>query len=123
MLPGASDRRACAAAIAIGAMLATKLLGAVLAVPLGLGGTLLLHHLGSRQRLWVAILAGSVDTGLLPYIDAAAITGNPVFPFLNGVFHSPLAPMSNFSFGTRGDWLPMDRSTALPSIVRNMAPE
>ena len=78
-------------------MLATKLLGAVFAAPLGFGALLLLRHCGSRQRLWAAALGGAaLILGLLPYIDAAAITGNPVFPFYNGIFHSSFAPMWNF---------------------------
>jgi len=107
--PGPAHRRACAAAIDTGAMLATKLLGAVLAAPLGLGALLLLRHCGGKQRLWAAALGGvGVLLGLLPYIDATALTGNPVFPYMNGVFHSPLAPMSNFPNFAKGDWLPMD---------------
>jgi hypothetical protein len=106
---GPAQRRVCAAAIGLGAMLATKLLSAVLAAPLALGTLLLLRHCGSKQRLWAAVLGGAaLMLGLLPYIDAAAITGNPVFPFLNGVFHSPFAPASNFHPFPKGDWLPLD---------------
>ncbi|MCA8966087.1 MAG: hypothetical protein KDC48_14470 [Planctomycetes bacterium] len=45
--------------------------------------------------LWggVAFLA----IGSLPYVRAYAMTGNPVFPFFNGVFRSPHYPPENFS--------------------------
>ncbi|MEO8025897.1 MAG: hypothetical protein ABI823_05470 [Bryobacteraceae bacterium] len=36
---------------------------------------------------WVAIFAAFA---CIPYVTAYAITGNPLFPFFNGVFHSPL---------------------------------
>ena len=34
--------------------------------------------------------------GGIPYITAWQLTGNPVFPFFNQIFHSPLFPNTNF---------------------------
>jgi hypothetical protein len=34
--------------------------------------------------------------GCIPYLNAYLITGNPVFPFFNAVFRSPLFPVENF---------------------------
>lgn len=34
--------------------------------------------------------------GCPPYVSALILTGNPIFPYLNGVFHSPLFMQSNF---------------------------
>lgn len=34
--------------------------------------------------------------GGIPYITAWFLTGNPIFPFFNQIFHSPLWPNSNF---------------------------
>ncbi|XXE57233.1 phospholipid carrier-dependent glycosyltransferase [Pseudomonas sp. R1-15] len=52
--------------------------------------------------------AGLLLAGATPYICAGYLTGNPVFPFFNGVFHSPLWPDMNFeppaTFGTGMTW-------------------
>lgn len=37
-----------------------------------------------------------VAVGAIPYMRAYGLTGNPVFPFFNGYFQSPLYPPSNF---------------------------
>lgn len=34
--------------------------------------------------------------GCIPYVTAWWITGNPVFPYFNEIFHSPLWPIANF---------------------------
>lgn len=52
--------------------------------------------------------AGLLLAGATPYVCAGYLTGNPVFPFFNGVFHSPLWPDMNFeppaTFGTGMTW-------------------
>jgi hypothetical protein len=49
------------------------------------------------------ILAGGI-----PYVSAWYLTGNPVFPFFNALFHSPLWPSANFEppaiFGKGVTW-------------------
>ncbi|MCL6701605.1 phospholipid carrier-dependent glycosyltransferase [Pseudomonas sp. T1.Ur] len=70
-----------------------------------------------RSRAWVipglakTFLIGSAGlilAGATPYISAAYLTGNPVFPFFNAIFHSPLWPNVNFeppaTFGTGMTW-------------------
>src|SRR5699024_9919139 len=46
---------------------------------------------GVASGLVVLLLLGAI-----PYVDAWRITGNPVFPFFNEIFQSPLAPVANF---------------------------
>lgn len=38
--------------------------------------------------------------GLIPYLTALWLTGNPVFPFFNGIFQSPYYPSVNFDSAT-----------------------
>ncbi len=107
--PAAAHRRAVAAAINVGAMAATKALGLALAGPFGLAALFLLRRCSRKQCLWAGGLGGvALILGLLPYVDAAFITGNPVFPFFNGVFRSPFYSQANFHPFAKGDWLPAD---------------
>ncbi len=52
--------------------------------------------------------AGLMLAGAPPYVSAGYLTGNPVFPFFNAIFHSPLWPDINFeppaTFGTGMSW-------------------
>ena len=52
--------------------------------------------------------AGLLLAGATPYVSAGYLTGNPVFPFFNAIFHSPLWPDINFeppaAFGTGMTW-------------------
>ncbi|XXF01220.1 phospholipid carrier-dependent glycosyltransferase [Pseudomonas sp. D3-10] len=52
--------------------------------------------------------AGLILAGATPYVSAGYLTGNPVFPFFNAIFHSPLWPNINFeppaTFGTGMTW-------------------
>jgi len=52
--------------------------------------------------------AGLLLSGATPYVSAGYLTGNPVFPFFNAIFHSPLWPHINFEppamFGTGMTW-------------------
>ena len=86
-------------ALALAAGVATKMQGLPLAVPIGLvlcigiGRTRLLSTVSlAIAHMAVPILA----IGSVPYVVAWLITGNPVFPFFNAVFHSPLFPPENF---------------------------
>ncbi|MDB5894741.1 MAG: hypothetical protein JWQ88_2272 [Rhodoferax sp.] len=64
----------------------------------------------SRAGAWwlVAGVALLVLLGGFPYINAWLRTGNPVFPFFNASFRSPLYPIENFdsagSFSRGLDW-------------------
>ncbi|MCW1245330.1 phospholipid carrier-dependent glycosyltransferase [Pseudomonas sp. SAICEU22] len=52
--------------------------------------------------------AGLILAGATPYVSAGYLTGNPVFPFFNAIFHSPLWPNVNFeppaTFGRGITW-------------------
>ena len=52
--------------------------------------------------------AGLILAGAPPYVSAGYLTGNPVFPFFNAIFHSPLWPNVNFeppaTFGRGITW-------------------
>ena len=71
-----------------------------------------------RWRKWTKlILLRPVTLGLflffafgsIPYITAWYLTGNPVFPFFNGIFQSPLWPAMNFdAFGVFAEGLKWD---------------
>lgn len=84
--------------VLLGCALATKAI-TLLMLP-ALGGLFLWkwRSWARRELLW-PIAAGLVvlfGLGLIPYADAWRITGNPVFPFFNEVFQSPLFPIENF---------------------------
>ncbi|MBT2338999.1 MULTISPECIES: phospholipid carrier-dependent glycosyltransferase [Pseudomonas] len=70
-----------------------------------------------QYKAWVrpgvvrTLLLGSIGlllAGITPYLSAWHLTGNPVFPFFNGVFQSPLWPSVNFEppaiFGKGVTW-------------------
>ena len=54
------------------------------------------RHLFPRDRRTLTITAAAAIAALLPYAYAWRITGNPVFPYFNGIFKSPLFPVTNF---------------------------
>jgi hypothetical protein len=63
------------------------------------------------QGVVKTLLLGSASlllAGATPYVCAGYLTGNPVFPFFNAVFHSPLWPNVNFEpparFGSGMTW-------------------
>ena len=108
------DRRALVAAgLLAGAATAVKLNGVVaVAAAIGLAFAATLW----RRRSWRAAAGAALWTGVpaalilgLPFLRSFVLTGNPVFPFANTLFKSPLAPeavvRSNFGFpvGT-GAW-------------------
>ena len=87
------------AALLLSAAMAAKLQGGFVALPLGL---ILLVRLARTARpsemaaTVVAILAVFAAIGALPYAYAALATGNPIFPYFNGVFQSPYYPPIDF---------------------------
>jgi hypothetical protein len=67
-------------------------------------GMVLVLVFGARRWLTLAQLRALsvglmvfIAIGLLPYVVAFALTNNPVFPFFNELFKSPLYPPTNFS--------------------------
>lgn len=73
---------------------------------------LLLHYKAwAVQGIVKTLLLGSLGlilAGATPYVSAGYLTGNPVFPFFNAIFHSPLWPHINFEppaiFGNGVTW-------------------
>lgn len=55
---------------------------------------------GNRVSIAVPAVAVMIVVGCVPYLRAYAMTGNPVFPFFNGLFQSPLYPSVNFNADT-----------------------
>ena len=89
-------------ALLLSAAIATKTHGAFAALPIGLILAVRLAQIGSRPD-WIkaAVLAALplLTIGLMPYLYAYAVTGNPVFPFENAIFKAPLYPAENFVDG------------------------
>lgn len=71
---------------------------AVAALPLTI--VILLFHVRSRRDLlaWLGAGAAGLAVALPWYVRAYVLTGNPVFPFLNAVFGSPLWERRNDDF-------------------------
>lgn len=87
-------------ALLLSAAIATKLTGVFAAIPIGLGLAVRMGARGSTRdiaKTVAAILIPVVAIALVPYAHAYLATGNPVFPFSNGVFMSPLFAPVNFS--------------------------
>lgn len=77
----------------------------------------LLMALVWRYKMWFkSRIAGALIVGLglflvfgsVPYITAWWLTGNPVFPFFNKIFQSPLWPLVNFDASAQGKGLTWD---------------
>ncbi len=82
----------------LSAAVATKIQGLFTAVPTA---ALLLARIGwvrsvSMRQLCVCLVP-LLCIGAVPYLTAAVITGNPVFPMFNEIFRSPFYPAVNFS--------------------------
>lgn len=64
---------------------------------------------------WLTATGLFLIIGLIPYVTAWWVTGNPVFPFFNGVFRSPYYPAVNFEsssiFGKGLTWDVLYRAT------------
>ncbi len=82
------EDRPIASAILLGAAMATKFGSLPMVL---MAAPLLIWKLRARpwktSALWISVFAAFA---CIPYVTAYAITGNPVFPFFNGTFHSPL---------------------------------
>jgi hypothetical protein len=91
-------RELVVAGMLLGCALATKAI-TLLMLP-ALGGLLLWKWRSwALKELFWAVLLGSfllLVLGAIPYVDAWRMTGNPVFPFFNKIFQSPLFPVENF---------------------------
>ncbi|MCL1553069.1 glycosyltransferase family 87 protein [Xanthomonas nasturtii] len=104
-LSPSTPRRQFGAGIFIAAALAIKLSNAVFALAMLPVLLLALRHLGVREgaRQCVYFAAGgalglAVFQGYWSY-KLYVLTGNPVFPFFNGLFQSPLIPTQSQSVG------------------------
>jgi hypothetical protein len=96
-LQGADPIHLIAGGAAIGAALAIKLITVAAFPAIALILLLALREPG-RAFPWkafgIAVAAGLL-LALPPYVIALAKTGNPVFPFFNAIFRSPLYPPQN----------------------------
>lgn len=93
-----SRDRLLSGAIVLGGLPTAKLHGVVVAAVFFV--SLLVRQVwkdlvATRVRIWILAL-GLVILGTTPYLIAFYVTGNPVFPFFNGVFQSPYFDPSNF---------------------------
>lgn len=91
------------AAVLIGFSAAAKavtlpLLPVVLVLALVKGGDL--RQPAMRNAMLLALAAGML-AAVKPYATAWILTGNPVFPFYNELFASPLFPIEGVTFGER----------------------
>lgn len=93
-----AERRAMACVLMLSAAIATKLHGFAVVGPLGIAALWLLVTRGTPGRRLPVFVLGviAIALGCEPYIYAWLVTGNPVFPFFNGIFHSPYYPPTNF---------------------------
>ncbi|MEE1610172.1 hypothetical protein [Microvirga sp. CF3016] len=76
-----------------------KLHGVVAAGVIGLCMLICFARLPQTTRSWIQLfflVLVTASIALFPYIYAWISTGNPVFPFFNGIFASPLWPPENF---------------------------
>jgi hypothetical protein len=70
---------------------------------------------GTKFLTWLKAVALFLAMALIPYSTAWVLTGNPVFPFFNGIFESPYYPAVNFEsasiFGKGITWDVLYRAT------------
>lgn len=97
--PGNARREIILAGLLLGGALAAKAVTLTVLPVLVLVLLLGVRRWLSRDMLPVAALALLIfiAVGAIPYAAAYALTGNPVFPFFNAYFQSPLYPAANFS--------------------------
>ena len=90
-------RAQCALILVLAALPGVKLHGAVVAVAVG---ALALGRQPWRQAGFTRAMAlggGAIALGLVPFVHAWAVAGNPVFPMFNPIFRSPYWPATEFA--------------------------
>ena len=87
-----------ALALIAGAAMATKVMSVIwlaVLVPVAVWRAHRDDSLRSLTRRDTALIAAGLAIGAFPYLAAWVRTGNPVFPFMNAVFGSPLFPATS----------------------------
>jgi hypothetical protein len=105
--------------ILAGASLSAKLNAIVILAPIALlvVAAALLERPRSLRESLLSLVAGAASAGVvaLPWFALRWVwTGNPVFPFLNNIFQSPLWPAENARF----DWDTFGTGTGLVALLR-----
>lgn len=88
------ERRASACLLLAAAAMNCKFHGVIIGAPMALGAMWLLMRERRFARLAVGVVV--LAAGVSPYAYAGWVTGNPVFPFMNGIFLSPYFRSANF---------------------------
>ncbi len=86
----AGGRARMAFGLVLGVAAATKFGALAFLAPLFAGAAWIGAKAAALALLW------ALPAGAFPYLNAWLRTGNPVFPFFNGVFRSPWYEMANF---------------------------
>lgn len=96
---GNARREIILAGLLLGGALAAKAVTFTVLPILIFALLIVVRHWFSRNLLPVAGLSLLIfcAVGAIPYVVAYILTGNPVFPFFNAYFQSPLYPAENFS--------------------------
>ena len=108
-------------ALLAGAAMATKVMSVLwlaVLVPIALWGAHRDGSLRSLTRRDLLLIAAGVAIGAYPYVAAWIRTGNPVFPFMNAVFGSPLFPTAT-SFNNPLYNAPLRPSTPWDIVLRS----
>lgn len=95
---GSEERHIITVAILLGCALATKVI-TVLILPLLAGLLIFRWRQWANLDLWRPIIVGLLVFSIIggvPYVEAWGMTGNPIFPFFNGIFQSTFYPIENF---------------------------
>ncbi|NBJ11437.1 hypothetical protein [Microvirga arsenatis] len=96
--------------ILLAAAVSAKLHGVVAAFLVGsslFAGLALKHQTPREWRAFALVVTLAGGAASIPYVHAWLDTGNPVFPFFNAIFHSPLWPSVNFvdpRYAGKFDW-------------------
>lgn len=102
-------RTAAVAGFLVGTAVAAKVITAFLA-PFFLAAAVAWWLRAKSRGAWMllAFTAVALAAGILPYANAWLRTGNPVFPFMNELFQSPLfdtgRSFNNALFNTHANW-------------------
>lgn len=94
------------AGLLISAAVATKLMGWIICPVLLL--FVFVHFARKQGYVWcvrvsVAAVVVVLLAGGFQYWYALAVTGNPIYPYYNAIFHSPYFPLNNFVDHSNGD--------------------